>query len=580
VEAIDPNYGVAGPPVPSPARARKVAVFVAHGMGQQIPYQTLDQLAESLRKLDEAEGHHNAKPASRALKFEDQWLQRVELQLKTGAAAIEAHVYEAYWAPLTEGRITTRNVVGFLAGAGMNGLSNGRGKFKRWLFNRYADFPIPIRTVLLLFTALATVAALMAMNSTIALVAAARALLAQRPQWLSDGLFADLTTTFNVVVTTFAACALFLFVAHAMRGSAVPRWIRQVWSWLTLTVFSATIFVVILSGLSLVLLFFGHVRAMPGRGPIWYEFVRQPTLDAFNRTFDDWSWIIALSIAAALALSWAGRIMIGFARDIASAPGRKVTALIALAFVLLSGAIGWVIASFIGILGGPTAGETVASARRALAWPLLVVASAYIRLILVQYLGDVAIYVMPYKLDAFNDLRKEIKERVYKVARAVYEQKRQPEGLHEYERIVVVGHSLGSVIAYDALNRLILEDESAAGSIDVVGRTPLFLTFGSPLDKTAFIFAVQGQGTSEARESVVASMQPLIQDYRFRPKRWINVFSPWDIISGSLDFYDLSEATDSRRVTNEEDAEATTLLIAHTEYWTGNLVMRRIYEAL
>jgi hypothetical protein len=187
---------------------------------------------------------------------------------------------------------------------------------------------------------------------------------------------------------------------------------------------------------------------------------------------------------------------------------------------------------------------------------------------------------MPYKLDAFNDLRKEIKECVYRVARAVYEQKRQAEGSHEYERIVVVGHSLGSVIAYDALNRLILEDESKGGAIDVVRRTPLFLTFGCPLDKTAFIFALQGHGTSEARESVVASMQPLIQDYRFRPERWVNVFSPWDIISGSLDFYDLPGTTHPKRVINEVDVEATTLLIAHTEYWTDDLVMRRIYEAL
>ena len=349
---------------------------------------------------------------------------------------------------------------------------------------------------------------------------------------------------------------------------------------MTLIAFSATIFVVILSGLSLVLLFVGHVRAMPGRGPIWYEFVRQPTLDAFNRAFDDWAWIIALSIAGLLALSWGVRIMIGFARDVVAAPGRKLTALIALGFVLLAIAIGWVIVSFVQILGGPTASGAVASGRRALAWPLLVVASAYIRLILVQYLGDVAIYVMPYKLDAFNDLRKEIKECVYKVARAVYELRRQPEGSHEYERIVVVGHSLGSVIAYDALNRLILEDESKGGSIDVARRTPLFLTFGSPLDKTAFIFAVQGHGTSEARESVVASMQPLIQDYKYRPERWINVFSPWDIISGSLDFYDPPGATDPKRVTNEQDPEATTLLIAHTEYWSDDLVMRRIYEAL
>ena len=52
--APPPVYGVQGlerkTPPPGPeataARPRRVAVLVAHGMGQQIPYQTLDQVAE------------------------------------------------------------------------------------------------------------------------------------------------------------------------------------------------------------------------------------------------------------------------------------------------------------------------------------------------------------------------------------------------------------------------------------------------------------------------------------------------------------------------------------------------------
>src|SRR4051812_19005236 len=84
VETVHPNYTVAGPIVPAPSRRRQVAVFVAHGMGQQIPYQTLDSIAESLRKRDELEGRPPAQPVARALKFEDWWLQRIELKLKSG----------------------------------------------------------------------------------------------------------------------------------------------------------------------------------------------------------------------------------------------------------------------------------------------------------------------------------------------------------------------------------------------------------------------------------------------------------------------------------------------------------------
>ncbi len=111
-------------------------------------------------------------------------------------------------------------------------------------------------------------------------------------------------------------------------------------------------------------------------------------------------------------------------------------------------------------------------------------------------------------------------------------------------------------------------------------RTPLFLTFGSPLDKTAFIFGAQGHGTTEARESLAASVQPLIQDYTYRPDQWINIYSPWDIISGYLDLYDLPGATNSRKVNNLKDPEATTLLMAHTEYWNDGLLVRTLYDAL
>jgi hypothetical protein len=138
------------------------------------------------------------------------------------------------------------------------------------------------------------------------------------------------------------------------------------------------------------------------------------------------------------------------------------------------------------------------------------------------------------------------------------------------------------VIAYDGLNRLILEDGAVAADqvLHVVDRTPLFLTFGSPLDKTAFIFGAQGHGTTEARESLAASVQPLIQSYEYRPERWINIYSPWDIISGYLDLYDLPGATNSKRVNNLKDPEATTLLMAHTEYWNDDLLVRTLYEAL
>ena len=132
------------------------------------------------------------------------------------------------------------------------------------------------------------------------------------------------------------------------------------------------------------------------------------------------------------------------------------------------------------------------------------------------------------------------------------------------------------------MNRLILDDEAAGAgaALDAVARTPLFLTFGSPLDKTAFIFGIQGRNTSEAREALAASVQPMICDYRLRPRRWVNVHSPWDLVSGSLDLYDSADTTDPRRVENVADREATTLLAAHLEYWRNPLIFEILHREL
>jgi hypothetical protein len=604
-----PPSAVSAPSAPSaPAIApkekalpRKVAVFVAHGMGQPIPFQTLDAVAERLRDYDSKMGVANSDPAerwktpqpvSRAVKFEDRWLQRIELQLKGAEGTpnrIEAHVYEAYWAPLTEGRINIGQVIAFLAGAGRNGLKNWSGKFQRWLFNSYMPFPIPTATVLSLIVALAAVWSLVIMNSAIAVVVAGRALLATSPEWLTNNLFVDLTTTFNMVVTTMLVFAIVLAVAHLTRRLKVWRWLRTIWTGLTLISFLTAITVVILAGVAIVLLFVGHVRSVPS-APLWNSFVPEAAIKRFNSGFDSSVLVVAGFVVSILGLSWALRILSGLWHDVSRRSGQGLALGAGIFFTLLTIAVIWLTARLVGVIQAEGGGGSVASIGHSLAWPLLVAASAYIRLVLVQFVGDVAIYVMPYKLDAFNDLRKEIKDLVYNVARAVYSLKSQPTEPPDYSSVIVVGHSLGSVIAYDALNRLILEDEASSKALGVVSRTPLLLTFGSPLDKTAYIFAVQGSGTTEARESVAAAVQPLIQDDKFRPKRWVNVYSHSDIISGSLDFYDIpnsgkalppgAPAPNVNRVDNKIDPDATTLLIAHTEYWSDDAVVHEIYDSL
>ncbi len=145
-----------------------------------------------------------------------------------------------------------------------------------------------------------------------------------------------------------------------------------------------------------------------------------------------------------------------------------------------------------------------------------------------------------------------------------------------------MGHSLGSLIAYDALNALLVKDALEEGSLAVAGRTRMFLTLGSPLDKTAFIYRAQRLRPTGAREALAAARQPMILDYRWRPVRWVNIHSPNDWIGGSLDYYDDrdQESYRSQWVENVEDPEASTPLAAHIEYWRGRVLSERLYQAV
>jgi hypothetical protein len=157
-----------------------------------------------------------------------------------------------------------------------------------------------------------------------------------------------------------------------------------------------------------------------------------------------------------------------------------------------------------------------------------------------------------------------------------------------YRTVVVVGHSLGSVLAYDTLNALINLDNVSEKTDrrDVVARTRALITFGSPLDKTAFIFRMQARTATEwVREQLAASIQPLIvsyEDYRPPTFEWINIWSSMDIISGELNYYDDPERTPNVPpcVQNKPDPEARTFLKAHVQYWKNHLLRQELYRVV
>jgi hypothetical protein len=145
------------------------------------------------------------------------------------------------------------------------------------------------------------------------------------------------------------------------------------------------------------------------------------------------------------------------------------------------------------------------------------------------------------------------------------------------------------VLAYDTLNDAINRDThengwgpgSVADGYRVVDRTKLLLTFGSPLDKTAFVFRTQKtEREVDVREALAGAQQPLILSYTMRRARWINLWSPSDWISGSLGYYDAPQPLPGQGVCNIENPGSKRPDKAHTEYWSGPLFRGVLHTAL
>ena len=105
-----------------------MAIVIAHGMGQQIPFQTLDDVAEGLRRQDRKRRKGTAHAGRQNRRAGRRALGRLEMKILTRDGERDVHLYESYWAPMTEGRVTLRDVMGFLlrAGSVRSGSRDGR----------------------------------------------------------------------------------------------------------------------------------------------------------------------------------------------------------------------------------------------------------------------------------------------------------------------------------------------------------------------------------------------------------------------------------------------------------------------
>lgn len=480
LESVDPRAATG----PLPGAPSRVAVIVAHGMGQQLRFETLEQVARALLPWA-------SRPdvAVREVRIGEERLHRAEIEVDAGPgrAARQVHLYEAYWAPLAEGRISARETVAFLVRAGVDGIRTARRPFRRWMFGRLVTLKALPRTVAHLLFTLVFIGALALLRLTI-------------PAMLGASLLG------------------------VGAGNAVFEALRVPILWANL------LGIVVLGGAGLAVGAMHRARMPAGK----------PAVEAVRALI----WVaLATPVLAALALVWT-------AGAAAFAPA-------------------WLPAwRELGRAHWPVALSL---------WALVTIVSRRVEHFLTQYVGDVAIYLSGHRVSRFHETRGAIKAAAASVFRAVYTARTPGAAALEYDHIVVAGHSLGSVVAYDTLNAMLNEDTVGQGVLRVRERTKLLLTFGSPLDKTAFLFRAQADESSVIREALAASVQPMIQT----PDRpaWINLHSRNDWISGAIDYYD--ETPDSPgHVVNREDPAAATPLAAHVEYWRGRMLAEVLHAGI
>jgi hypothetical protein len=486
-------------------------------MGQQVQFETLDTVARAVEATAKASETLTERDMTVSLHSNDgKLLGRAELKLtEANGDTVEAHFYEAYWAPLTEGKITLRQTLAFLRDAGTRGLrfAYREGVFDRWMFEKRHEFQIPAERVLHLGLALWILFLLGVAFSALALVPILKFVDLLRDIATSEFAFAA-ALSYAVALSVLFAVALALPVAWLLRS----------------------------------------------RRPEPPPAVNQPC------------GFLAPSL-------WARSLMV------------LATAVV----VGLSSWLTWLVGSrmYFGWLQPLTADPMSHIWRLFLAGVAFVAEFVALRMFaerfLVQFVGDVAAYISPFKVSTFEELRHEIQDRARTVAKFIYESRSAGSTKLLYHRVFFVGHSLGSVIAYDAFNDAINRDAipngwtpgSAQNAYEVVNRTRLLLTFGSPLDKTAFIFRTQRTNAEvDLREALATMMQPLIVDYANRRGRWINLWAPSDWISGRLTYYDSPNRPPDADVCNLRNKGAVRPWYAHTRYWTDPLFSGVLYSAL
>lgn len=232
--------------------------------------------------------------------------------------------------------------------------------------------------------------------------------------------------------------------------------------------------------------------------------------------------------------------------------------------------------------------------------------------------GDIVVYNITDPKNKYYCVKREIMDGAVKALKFLIEREKdnedQPANENEagelfYPSVLVAGHSLGTQVSYDAINKINLminENElknygpdgylrknpsipagAAKDQTHISNQLRGFITFGSPLDKIAFFLRETVDDTMYIRQQVLdhyhgfkqndwsltsppanyhlvnCSLQRFLEDIP-----WRNYFDYYDPVSGSLDFYKNLENIDCVFVKGKTNSIRKRVMnFTHSNYW-------------
>ncbi len=192
------------------------------------------------------------------------------------------------------------------------------------------------------------------------------------------------------------------------------------------------------------------------------------------------------------------------------------------------------------------------------------------RWVLRRYVNDIALYVTSDRVSKRARTRRAILDEGEALLRDLLS--------GDHDEVYLAGHSLGSVIAVDLLDRLARPPDALADP--TLGRLRGLLTFGSPLDKVAYFFRQRPEEGEAVRAQLLSFLHGVrrrgnLRDYgpyQARPYElpfgrlnWWQVHAPGDLLSDRLIHYRVDRRVILRR---------SNPFTAHGAYWSDATFFR------